>query len=59
VLSGLIVGTVTVLIWYNVPVLKSQLYEMIPGFVLSLAATILGSILLPDAAIVDGGIDHD
>jgi SSS family solute:Na+ symporter len=55
----LIVGTVTVLIWYNVPVLKSQLYEMIPGFVLSLAATILGSILLPDAAIVDGGIDHD
>ncbi len=36
VLSGMIVGTLTVLIWYNVPFLKSLLYELIPGFTLSL-----------------------
>jgi len=59
VLSGLIAGTVTVLVWYNVPFLKSELYEMIPGFVLSLGATVIGSFLLPDAAIVAGGFDHD
>jgi Na+/proline symporter len=48
VLSGFIVGTVTVLVWYNVPVLKAQLYEMIPGFLLSLIATVAFSLLKPD-----------
>ncbi len=47
VLAGLITGTVTVIAWYNIPVLKGLLYEMIPGFVLSLAATILFSIVFP------------
>lgn len=37
VLAGMIVGTVTVLIWYNVPALKDFLYELIPGFFFSLA----------------------
>jgi len=59
VLAGLITGTVTVLVWYNVPVLKSQLYEMIPGFVLSLAATVAGSLAAPDAPAVHGGADHE
>ncbi len=47
VLAGMVTGTVVVLVWYNVPALKSQLYEMIPGFVLSLAATVLLSLWRP------------
>ena len=45
VLSGMIVGTITVLIWYNVPVLKDSLYELIPGFFLSLFSIIIVSLL--------------
>lgn len=46
-LAGLVAGTVTVLVWYNVPALKSLLYEIIPGFLASLAATIIFSKLRP------------
>ncbi len=45
VLSGMIVGTITVLIWYNVPVLKNSLYELIPAFFLSLFSIIIVSLL--------------
>ncbi|NIM99699.1 MAG: sodium/solute symporter [candidate division Zixibacteria bacterium] len=45
VLAGMIVGTVTVLIWYNVPVLKDALYELIPSFFLSLFSVIIVSLL--------------
>jgi sodium/proline symporter len=45
ILAGMIVGTITVLIWYNVPVLKNSLYELIPGFFLSLFSIIIVSLL--------------
>lgn len=45
VLSGMIVGTVTVLIWYNVPALKNFLYELIPGFFFALLAIVVVSLL--------------
>jgi sodium/proline symporter len=45
VLSGMIVGTITVLIWYNVPVLKNSMYELIPSFFLSLFSIIIVSLL--------------
>ena len=45
VLAGMIVGTITVLIWYNVPVLKETLYELIPGFFFSLFSIIIVSLL--------------
>jgi SSS family solute:Na+ symporter len=44
-LAGMIVGAVTVLIWVNVPTLKDALYEMIPGFFLSLLAVIIVSLI--------------
>ncbi|MGB2768864.1 MAG: sodium/proline symporter, partial [Candidatus Zixiibacteriota bacterium] len=52
VLAGMIVGTITVLIWYNVPVLKETLYELIPGFFFSLFSIIAVSLLTqkPDSA---------
>ena len=45
VLSGMIVGTVTVLVWYNLPVLKNFLYELIPGFFLALLTIVVVSLL--------------
>jgi len=48
VLAGFVTGTVVVVAWYNIPVLGSNLYEMIPGFFLSLGATVLFSLLRPD-----------
>jgi sodium/proline symporter len=39
VLAGLLVGTATTIIWYNVPTLKGWLYELIPAFALSFLAT--------------------
>ncbi|WP_110112342.1 sodium/proline symporter PutP [Bacillus sp. CGMCC 1.16541] len=47
-LAGMIVGAVTVLIWVNVPTLKDFMYEMIPGFFLSLLAVIVVSYLTKD-----------
>ncbi len=45
VFAGMIVGAVTIVIWYNVPVLKEFLYELVPGFFLSLFATWIVSLL--------------
>ncbi|MGX1373372.1 SSS family solute:Na+ symporter [Priestia megaterium] len=47
-LTGMIIGALTVLIWVNVPVLKDTLYEMIPGFFLSLLSVIVVSVLTKD-----------
>ena len=44
-LSGIIVGAVTVMIWISNKALKGFMYEMIPGFILSLAAIIIVSKL--------------
>jgi solute:Na+ symporter, SSS family len=54
-LSGIIVGAFTVLIWVNIPAAKSFMYEMIPGFALSLIAVIVVSLLTkaPAAKIED------
>lgn len=46
-LAGFISGTVTVVAWYNIPVLNGLLYEMIPGFLVSLCATVLFSLWKP------------
>ncbi|MGM0903132.1 MAG: sodium/proline symporter PutP [Bacillota bacterium] len=52
-LAGIVVGAVTVLIWANIDILADFMYEMIPGFFLSLLAVIVVSLLTkkPDDAI--------
>ena len=45
VFAGLITGTVVTIVWYYVPILKNNLYELIPAFVLSTFATWLVSKL--------------
>jgi sodium/proline symporter len=48
VLAGLLTGTITVLIWYNVPILKNSLYELIPGFMISMLSVLIFSIAIPN-----------
>lgn len=43
--SGMVVGTIVVVVWYFVPELKSNLYEMIPGFFSSLFTVVIVSLL--------------
>lgn len=45
IFAGMIGGTVTVLIWYNVPALKNFLYELIPGFIVSFILVVIVSLL--------------
>ncbi len=45
VLAGLILGTVTVLLWYNIPALKGIVYELVPAFFISLTAVIVVSLV--------------
>ncbi|WP_433751047.1 sodium/proline symporter PutP [Falsibacillus pallidus] len=44
-LAGMIVGAVTVIIWISIDGLSEFMYEMIPGFILSLIAVIVVSLI--------------
>jgi len=44
IFAGLFTGTAVTIIWYYIPVLKNNLYELIPAFFLSLLATWLVSL---------------
>lgn len=54
-LAGMVVGAVTVLVWANIDILADFMYEMIPGFFLSLLAVIVVSLLTKKP---DDGIHH-
>ena len=43
IIAGIITGAVTTIVWYNIPVLKDSLYELIPGLVLNFLVTIVVS----------------
>jgi sodium/proline symporter len=44
-IAGAIVGFLTVIIWRNVPALKDNLYELVPGFVLALLVNYIVSLV--------------
>ncbi len=44
-LAGLILGTLTTIIWYNIPILKGMVYEMVPAFIISMIGTYVVSIM--------------
>ncbi len=52
IFGGLITGTLVTIFWYNIPSLKSGLYELVPAFILSLIVTYLISLFTkpPDHA---------
>jgi SSS family solute:Na+ symporter len=44
-LGGMMVGAVTVITWVQFPLLRDLMYEMIPGFFLSLLTIVIISLL--------------
>ncbi len=52
--AGIVSGAVTVLVWHYVPILRDSLYELVPGFFVSLASVYLVSLATrpPAEAIV-------
>ncbi len=44
-LAGMVVGAVTVVVWGNIEVLSSHMYEIVPGFAANLLATTVVSVL--------------
>lgn len=54
-MAGMVVGAVTVLVWVNIPGLSDFMYEMIPGFTLSLLAVIAVSFMtsIPNKEVQD------
>ncbi len=44
VIAGIVVGTVTTVVWYFVPALKSRMYELVPAFLLAFLATVVVSL---------------
>ncbi|HBZ38224.1 MAG TPA: sodium/proline symporter [Balneola sp.] len=43
VIAGIITGTLVTIVWYFIPVLKSNMYELVPAFIASGLVTILVS----------------
>ncbi|HEX8781198.1 MAG TPA: sodium:proline symporter, partial [Nocardioides sp.] len=43
-LAGIVTGAVTVVVWGNIESLSSQMYEIVPGFVLSTIAAVVVSL---------------
>lgn len=44
-IAGMLSGSATVIVWKNVELLSNFLYELVPGFLVSLAVTVLASFL--------------
>jgi len=53
IFAGLLVGSVTTIVWGLTPALKSRLYELVPAFGLALLATVVVSWLTRPPADVD------
>ncbi|MGI8386459.1 sodium/proline symporter PutP [Robertmurraya sp. P23] len=45
--AGMLTGTITVIIWASIPVLKNTLYEIVPGFLACTTAIVVISLLTP------------
>jgi SSS family transporter len=44
-IAGMLTGLIVTVVWYNVPALKSIVYELVPAFILSLLAVTIVSLL--------------
>lgn len=54
IFAGLLTGTGVTIIWYYIPLLKSMMYELIPGFIAAALATWIVSLYTAKTP----GVDH-
>ena len=43
--AGMATGFIVTVVWRNVPILKSALYELVPAFLLAFAAAVIVSLI--------------
>jgi len=43
-IAGMLTGLIVTVAWYNIPVLKGALYELVPAFLLSLLMVVIVSL---------------
>lgn len=53
IISGMIAGAVTVIVWIRVPALETLVYELIPGFIIATLTTVIVSRLTQKPDDVD------
>jgi len=46
-IAAMVTGTVVTVVWRNVPLLKGAVYELVPAFVLAMAAMVIFSLICP------------
>ena len=44
-IAGMLTGLIVTVAWYNIPVLKGALYELVPAFLLSLLMVVIASLV--------------
>ncbi|MDY2983973.1 MAG: sodium/proline symporter [Synergistes jonesii] len=44
-LAGMVVGAVVTVVWYNIPILKNAIYELVPAMIASILVTIIVSLM--------------
>ena len=57
VIAGLIAGTLTTIVWYYVPFLKTMMYELVPAFIIGALVTIIVSKISSKPVNVDQMFD--
>ncbi|WEV77597.1 sodium/proline symporter PutP [Janibacter cremeus] len=55
-LAGMIAGAVTVFVWGNIDVLTSNMYEIVPGFLVNLLVAVVVSLARPGT---NAGVDEE
>lgn len=53
-IAGMLTGSIVTVIWSNVAVLKSAVYELVPAFCLATIAVVVFSFILPDRTTTGG-----
>ncbi|MDY9920489.1 MAG: sodium/proline symporter [Synergistota bacterium] len=56
-LAGIITGAVVTVVWYNVPMLKDFVYELVPALAASIAMTVIVSLMTKEPAYSQKQID--
>jgi SSS family transporter len=58
-IAGMVAGSATVVVWKNVPALSGFLYELVPGFAVSLLTIVIVSLLTrpPQTTELEGAVD--
>ena len=47
-MAGIITGAIVTILWYNIPILKESIYELVPAMIASILMTVIVSYMTPE-----------